>query len=161
MSFISCELLFHSCDGHIVVAAMPKSNFICHVNSGPKVTVDRFLGVLQVRPYRLPLFPLPDASPCAAVGYRRLLQARRFFSSRTAANDVVSDSIAGCARSVQRCCVVVLPFIAVAGRAKRWRMTSRRYGTSLVGGATAKCTALRAQYTSSWGEEYVGVGAIQ
>jgi hypothetical protein len=106
MPFISCELLFHSCDGHIVVAAMPKSNFICHVNSGPKVTVDRFLGVLQVRPYRLPLFPLPDASPCAAVGYRRLLQARRFFSSGTAANDVVSDSIAGCAQraTMLRCC---------------------------------------------------------
>lgn len=37
----------NACDGHIVVAAMPKSSFICHVNSGPKVTVDRFLGVLQ------------------------------------------------------------------------------------------------------------------
>jgi hypothetical protein len=73
MSFIPCELLFRSCDGHIVVAAMPKSSFICHVNSGPKVTVDRFLGVLQVRPCRLPSFPLPDASPRAAVGDRRLL----------------------------------------------------------------------------------------
>jgi len=38
-----------SCDGHIIVASMPKSSFICHVNSGPKVTVDRFFGVLQVR----------------------------------------------------------------------------------------------------------------
>jgi hypothetical protein len=43
------EPLRFSCDGHIVVAAMPKSSFICHVNSGPKVTVDKFLGVLQVR----------------------------------------------------------------------------------------------------------------
>lgn len=127
MSFIPCELLFHSCDGHIVVAAMPKSSFICHVNSGPKVTVDRFLGVLQVRPFWLPSFPLPDASPSATVGDRRLLEARRFFSSRTAANDVHADSIAGCALCTAcACCAIVLPFIALAGCAKRRRMTPFR-----------------------------------
>ena len=48
-SSLCLKVFFCSCDGHIVVAAMPKSSFICHVNSGPKVTIDRFLGVLQVR----------------------------------------------------------------------------------------------------------------